>query len=68
MQRFKKNIAVMLVLLLAFSLVGCKSKGYTDDEEIASVAGDETQVDIQRVGFVDIYPVVVFSLTKTEND
>ena len=48
MQRFKKNIAVMLVLLLAFSLVGCKSKGYTDDEEIASVAGDETQVDIQE--------------------
>ncbi len=31
----KKIIALMLVMLLAFSLVGCKSKGYSDDEEIA---------------------------------
>jgi len=44
----KKIIALMLVMLLVFSLVGCKSKGYTDDEEIAVIAGDETQVDIDE--------------------
>jgi len=44
----KKIIALMLVMLLAFSVVGCKSKGYTDDEEIAVIAGDETQADIQE--------------------
>lgn len=53
MQRFKKAIAVMLVLLIVFSVVGCKSKGYTDDEEIAAVAGDETQADIDKTEKTD---------------
>ena len=48
MQRFKKIIALILVMLLSFSLVGCKSKGYTDGEEVAVIAGDETHVDINE--------------------
>lgn len=39
----KKIIALILVMLIAFSLVGCKSKGYPDDEEIAMPADDDIQ-------------------------
>jgi len=39
----KKIIALLLVMLIAFSLVGCKSKGYPDDNEIAVPADDDVQ-------------------------
>ncbi len=44
----KKIIALTIVLLIVFSLVGCKSKGYTDDEEVTVIADDKTQADIQE--------------------
>lgn len=43
----KKIISLILVMLIVFSLIGCKSKGnISADEEIAFTAGEESQVDI----------------------
>ncbi len=45
----KKIIGLLLVMLIMFSLVGCKSKGNINvDEEIVFTAGEESQVDIQE--------------------